>query len=73
MVGLDPNLEGYDIPFFNMSRARLPNAVFREIVQDLRVFLLQYGPIDRHKNKEARARYLSGVYSPSSFKSPITI
>jgi len=70
MVGLNPAVKGDDIPVFNMFRARLPNAIFRKIVEDLQAFSAQYGPMDKHENEEARARYLSGVCSPSSFKSP---
>ena len=70
MVGLDPTVKGNDIPFFDMFRARLPNAIFHKIVEDLQAFSAQYGPMNRHENEEARARYLSGVYSPSSFKIP---
>ena len=73
IVGLDPNVKGDDIPSFDMFRARLPNAIFHKIVEDLQVFSAQYGPMDRHENEEARARYLSAVCSPSSFKSPTTI
>jgi len=70
MVGLNPAVKGDDIPLFSMSRARLPNAVFHKIVEDLQAFSAQYGPIKKHENEEARAHYLSGVCSPSSFKSP---
>ena len=73
MVGLDPYVEGDDIPFFDMFRARLPNTVFHKIVEDLQVFSAQYGPMDKHKNEEARSRYLSAVCSPSSFESAAAI
>ena len=73
MIGLDPNVKGDDIPSFDMFRARLPNTIFHKIVDDLQVFSAQYGPMDKHENEEARARYLSAVCSPSSFKSPTTI
>lgn len=63
MVGLDPNVEGHDIPSFDMFRARLPNAIFHKIVEDLHVFSAQYGPMDRHQNEEARARYLSAYFN----------
>ena len=62
-VDLDPILEGDDITLFDMFRARLPNAIFHQIVKDLRVFSAQYGPMGKHKNEEARARYISGVGS----------
>ena len=63
-VGLDPVLQGKDIPSFKMFRARLPNAIFNQIVRDLQKFSLQYGPMGNHENEEARARYISGVGTP---------
>ncbi|OCK97655.1 uncharacterized protein K441DRAFT_675041 [Cenococcum geophilum 1.58] len=63
MVGLNPAVKGDDIPVFNMFRARLPNAIFRKIVEDLQAFSAQYGPMDKHENEEARARYLSGYFN----------
>jgi hypothetical protein len=72
-IGLDPILRGDDIPPFEMFRARLPNATFHQIVRDLRVFAAQYGPMGKHENEEARARYLAGVNSSGSFKSSTTV
>jgi len=63
LVGLEPALEGDDIPTFDMFRARLPNHIFNQIIKDLQVFTAQYGPLGKHKNEEARARYMSGVSS----------
>src|SRR5947207_13728758 len=69
-VGLDPIVEGDDIPLFEMCHCRLTNGTFSQIVRDLRVFSAQYGPMSKHKNEEARARYLSGVSSLESIGSP---
>ena len=63
-VGLDPERRGHDIPTFEMFRARLPNETFRQIINDLQVLELQYGPRNEHENEEARSRFLAGVGSP---------
>jgi hypothetical protein len=61
-VGLDPVLEGRDIPNFQMSCALLPDAIFKLIVEDIMKMSKQYGTMDKHQNEEARARYLASVY-----------
>jgi hypothetical protein len=70
-VGLDPVRDGSDIPPFDMHYARLPNVIFNQIVRDLQVYAAQYGPMRKHKNEEARSRFLSAVNTPSSLKAPI--
>ena len=67
LVGLDPRVRGTDIPTFEMSCARLPNAIFSIIIDDLQRLEAQYGRVENHINEEARSRYLSGVGSPSYF------
>jgi len=69
MVGLDPGREGDDIPSFEMFRCRLPSDLFHHIIEDLEILSAQYGNMDRHRNEEARARYLSAVCSPGSLGS----
>ena len=71
MVGLEPIVHGDDIPTFDMFRARLPNHIFNQTVEDLRLFSAQYGPMGKRQNEEARARYLSGVGSPSILTPPL--
>ena len=73
LVGLDPRVRGTDIPTFEMSCARLPNAIFSTIIDDLHRLELQYGSVKEHKNEEARSRYLSGVGSPSYFGNLVVI
>ena len=46
-----------------MFCARLPESVFSEILTDLQVFSWQYGPLKKHVNEEARARFLSGYFN----------
>src|SRR5262249_31669660 len=62
-VGLLPSLEGNDIPSFEMFRARLPNSVFSKILEDLRLYSLQYRPLTEQDNEEARARFLSAYFN----------
>jgi len=56
-------VKGDDIPTFEMFRARLTNDVFSQIVHDLEAFSWQYGPLSKHENEEARARFLSGYFN----------
>ena len=46
-----------------MHCARLPDSVFSQILNNLQDFSWQYGPLSRHVNEEARARYLSGYFN----------
>ena len=64
-VGLDPRVEGTDIPTFEMSCARLPNSTFSIIVSDLQRLEAQYGSVEMYLNEETRSRYLTGVGNPS--------
>jgi hypothetical protein len=56
-------VEGDDIPEFEMFYARLPDSVFSQILVDLQVFSWQYGPLNKHVNEKARARFLSGYFN----------
>jgi hypothetical protein len=51
----------HDIHTIEMIHARLPNAIFPLIIDDIQVFGAQYGPMIDHRNEEARSRYLSSV------------
>ena len=42
-----------------MHRARIPNALFKEIIEDIEVVMKQYGPTSDHQNEEARSRFLA--------------
>ena len=46
-----------------MFCGRLPNSVFSHILVDLQDFGWQYGPLSKHDNEEARARFLSGYFN----------
>lgn len=61
MVGLDPAVEGEDIPTFPMYRARITNDPFHRIVEDVQAFTFQYGPFAKHDTEESRSCFLSAV------------
>jgi hypothetical protein len=63
MIGLRPILEGTDIPSFEMSGARFPDAIFHRIVEDLQMLSMQYGLLENQRNEGARSRYMSGESS----------
>ena len=60
-VGLEPMLAGYDMPAFEIHRARIPTSIFKSIVEDLDIVMNQYGDPRDHKNEEARSRFLAPV------------
>jgi hypothetical protein len=45
-----------------MFCARLPTLVFEKVLDDLQDYEWQYGPLSKHENEEARARFLSGYF-----------
>lgn len=57
-VGLKFELAGKDMPTFDIHRARIPTSLFKDIIGDLQVIMKQYGEPARHKNEEARSRFL---------------
>ena len=65
-VGLDPLLKGNDMQTFDVHRARIPTALFKEIVEDLGIAMNQYGEPRDHKNEEARSRFLAPVSAQSA-------
>jgi hypothetical protein len=50
-----------DIETFGLHRSRIPTGLFKSIVQDIDVMLVQYGPPVEHRTEEARSRFLSPV------------
>jgi hypothetical protein len=56
-----------DIEFFDLYRSRIPTALFKSIVQDIDVMLVQYGPPINHETEEARSRFLSPVSTSHFF------
>jgi hypothetical protein len=68
MVGLNPNMRGMDIPSFPMRRARLTDALFLKILDDIDDMTMQYGYMDYHQNEESRSRFLSAVRLSSNLR-----
>jgi hypothetical protein len=64
LVNLDPAREFDDCPEFDQRRSHIPTALFREIVTDMGLILLQYGPMQCHRTEEARSKFLAPVCAP---------
>lgn len=62
-VELNPRLELDDIGTFNLHRSRIPTDLFRSILEDMDVLLVQYGPLPAHRNEEAASRFLSPIFN----------
>lgn len=60
-MGLEPSLRLRDAPTLEMHRARIPNALFKDIIGDIEIVMKQYGPPMDHKNEEATSRFLAPV------------
>jgi len=60
-VGLEPTLRLRDAPTLEMHRARISNALFKDIIGDIEIVMKQYGPPMDHKNEEATSRFLAPV------------
>lgn len=60
-VNLQPNEGLRDIITFELHRSRIPTTLFKSIVQDIDMMLVQYGPPMDHKTEEATSRFLSPV------------
>lgn len=63
LVGLDPDLELQDISTFEIHRSRIPTDLFKSIVVDMDVMMVQYGPPHVHKTEEARSRFFSPIFN----------
>lgn len=61
LANLDPAREFNDCPQFNQPRSRIPTALFREILADMDLLLLQYGPVECHRTEEASSRFLAPI------------
>lgn len=60
-VGLSAERRGDDIPLFDMSKARLEDDLFWEILKELSSNTQQYGTRDYQVSEEARSRVISAV------------
>ena len=64
IVGLDPSRNLLDVPVFNLRRSRIPTALFKDIVKDMDILMIQYGTPEQHKSEVARSRFLAPVSIP---------
>jgi len=62
-VGLEYWNELTDIETFELHRSRVPTDVFKSIVMDIDVMLMQYGSPPEHRTEEARSRFFSPVFN----------
>lgn len=65
-VGLGSDYGMADIKTFELCRSRIPTALFKSIVQEIDIMLVEYGPPIEHETEQARSRFLSPV-SASQF------
>ncbi len=61
LVGLVPHKQLRDIGTFEIHRSRIPTHLFRSIVIDMDIMLMQYGAPPEHYTEEARSRFFSPV------------
>ncbi|KAG1739927.1 uncharacterized protein EDB91DRAFT_374012 [Suillus paluster] len=52
-----------DMEAFDLHRSCIPTTVFKSIVQDIDLMLLQYGPPLKYYTEVARLRFLSPIRS----------
>ncbi|KAH9068513.1 hypothetical protein EDB83DRAFT_2586991, partial [Lactarius deliciosus] len=63
IVGLEPLWSFSDAPSFDLHRSRIPTALFRNIVADMDILLMQYGTLQDHATEEARSHFLTPIFS----------
>jgi hypothetical protein len=66
-VGLVPWKQFADVTTFELHRSHIPTSLFKSIIEDMDLMLMQYGPLSAHKTEEARSRFLSPASMISSF------
>lgn len=60
-IGLAPLMDFIDAPKYHLCRSRIPTALFRAIVTDMDVLLIQYGRLEDHATEEASSRFLAPI------------
>ncbi|KAH9072882.1 hypothetical protein EDB83DRAFT_2220190 [Lactarius deliciosus] len=60
-VGLDSVRMFNDATLFDLRRSRIPTTLFKNIVLDMDVLLIQYGPPAEQSDAEARSRFLAPI------------
>ncbi|KAF8332067.1 uncharacterized protein EI90DRAFT_3123141 [Cantharellus anzutake] len=63
LVGLEPWNALKDIGTFEIHRSRIPTDLFKSIVMDIDILLMQHGPPHEHKTEEARSRFFSPIFN----------
>jgi hypothetical protein len=58
---MDPSWTLYDTPLFTLGRSRIPTALFKDIVKDMDILMIQYGAPEHHETEIARSRFLAPV------------
>ena len=61
MVGLDHTHSLKDIGTFEIHRSRIPTHLFKSIMMDMDIMLMQYGPTFELETEEARSKFFSPV------------
>ncbi len=60
-VGLQPHHMMRDMVKFEIHRSRIPTTLFKSIVEDMDIMLVQYGPPIEHRTVEAKSQFVSPV------------
>ncbi|KAF9505804.1 hypothetical protein BS47DRAFT_1385816 [Hydnum rufescens UP504] len=63
LISDSPWKELTDAETFELYCSRIPTDVFKSIVVDMDIMLIQYGPLSQHKTEEARSRFFSPVFN----------
>ena len=71
-VGLDPLRNFGDAPLFDLRRSRIPTALFRDIVTDMDVLLIQYGTLQNHTTEEVEITFPRSCEYPCYITARIT-
>ena len=61
LVGLDPVWELGDIGTFEIHHSRIPTHLFKSMIVDMDIMLVQYGSPAEHEMEEATSRFFSPV------------
>jgi hypothetical protein len=61
LVGLKPRYNLQVTQTFELHRSRIPTSLFKSIVEEMDVTLMQFGPLFEHEGEEARSRFMSPV------------
>jgi hypothetical protein len=61
LVGLDPLWNLGDAPLIDLHPSQIPTALFRDIVTDMDILLIQYGTLQDHTMEEVGSCFLAPV------------